>query len=430
MADKRWGEKMRESEMAKKLPPEGMPRTDIVATLSRLKDGDIRWAEGRTPMFVFKGDEEVSAASREAFNMFFGENALAARRAYPSVRRMEEDILSIGLDLLHGSDEARGYFTTGGTESIMAAVKAARDMQRSLRGDTKLRGNMVLPETAHPAFTKSCDLMDLEERRVPVGEDCRADAAAMEAATDNDTMMIVGSVPCFPYGVVDPIPELSELAMRRGLWLHVDACVGGYLAPFAAELGRDIPTWDFKLAGVSSISADLHKFGYAPKPASTVFFANAEKADKLLFSYDVWPNGIYLTATIVGTRPAGGVAGAWATLHGLGREGYLRVNQRLFALVDRYREGIESIPGLRVIADPQLSILSFTSDEVNLHQAGERMRERGWLPGFIKRPTGMHLMLSLIHEQSCEDWLSDLRWAVDAERNAQQSLKAKVTVEY
>jgi glutamate/tyrosine decarboxylase-like PLP-dependent enzyme len=407
-----------------------MSHDEIISTLRRLKEKDIKWAEGRTPMFVFKADEQLGTTTREAFNLFFSENALGAKRAYPSVRQMEDDIIAIGLDLFHGGPQARGFFTTGGTESIMAAVKAARNHQRSQRGNPTLRGNMVVPETGHPAFTKSCDLMDLEIRRVPVDANGRADPAAMEAASDGDTMMIVGSVPCFPYGVVDPMPELAELAQRRGFWLHVDACVGGYLAPFAAELGRDIPAWDFQLPGVRSISADVHKFGYAPKPASTVFFADDERAESLIFTYDDWPNGIYSTATIVGTRPAGGVAGAWATLHGLGRDGYMRVNQRLLELVTRYRKGIESIPGLRIVADPQLSILALTSDEVDLLQAGERLRERGWLPGFIKKPKGMHLMLSLVHEFSCDDWLADLRWAVDAQRADDEQSGRDVKVEY
>lgn len=416
--------------MKTSLPQTGLSRDAIIGHLTSLKQADVRWADGRTPMFIFKADQELSDTTREAFNLFFNENALGAHRAYPSIRQMEDDILSIGLQLFNAPEGAKGFFTTGGTESITCAVKAARSWAREKRGDKNFRGNMVAPETAHPAFTKACDLMDLEIRKVPVGPDLCADAKELEAAVDKDTFFIVGSVPCFPYGVVDRIEELSEIALRHDLWLHVDACVGGYIAPFAAELGRNIPLWDFRVPGVSSISADLHKFGYAPKPASTVFFRTEKLANNLIFQYNDWPNGLYATATIVGTRPGGGVAGAWATLNGLGREGYLRVTTQLLDLVGRYRTGIEAIPGLRILGDPQLSILAITSDDMDLTQAGARMPERGWLSSYLQKPKGMHLMLSLIHERAVDDWLRDLRWAVDQQRSVAPGSERNVQAVY
>jgi len=416
--------------MAMKLPETGLSHDAIISHLTDLKKDDISWEEGRTPMFIFKAEPELSKVTQEAFNLYFNENALAAHRAYKSIRKMEDDVIAIGLDLFHGTGAGRGFFTTGGTESIMCAVKAAKTWAREERGDPKFHGNVIAAETAHPAFRKSCDLMDIEIRKFPVGEDYRADPAALEAAIDEDTFMIIGSAPCFPYGVVDPIEELSDIAVRHGLWLHVDACVGGYMLPFAEELGQKIPAWDFRVPGVTSISADVHKFGYAPKPASTVFFRSQEFAKHLVFHYNEWPNGLYATATIVGTRPGGGVAGAWATLHSLGHDGYLRVTRRLLALIDRYKKGIEAIPGLRVIADPQLAIIAFTSDEVDLLQAGNRMAQRGWLPSFLQKPRGMHLMLSLIHEKACDQWLADLRWAVDEQRAAEPGTESKVDVVY
>ncbi|MEO4044241.1 aminotransferase class I/II-fold pyridoxal phosphate-dependent enzyme [Hoeflea sp. CAU 1731] len=247
----------------------------------------------------------------------------------------------------------------------MCAIKTAKTSARDKRGDSKFHGNIIAAETAHPAFRKSCELMDIEIRKFPV-KDFRADPAALEAAIDENTFMIIGSAPCFPYGVVDPIEELSEVALRHDLWLHVDACVGGYMLPFTEELGQKIPVWDFRVPGVASISADLHKFGYAPKPASTVFFRSQEHAKHLIFFYNEWPSGLYAMATVVGTRPGGGVAGVWATLHALGHEGYLDVTRRLLDLIARYKEGIEAIPGLKVIDDPQLAIIAFTSDEVDL----------------------------------------------------------------
>lgn len=399
--------------MRTSLPERGLSRQEVFEHLRALKRRDVDWSAGRAPLYVFKADDDVGAVGRDAFVEYFNENALGARRAFASIRQLEEDVVGVGLSLLNAPSEAAGFFTTGGTESILCAVKACRNAARAQRGANARGFNIVLPETGHPAFTKAGDLMDIALRRIPAGADLRADVAAMEAATDADTIMIVGSAPCFPYGVIDPIESMSALALRRGLWLHVDACVGGYLAPFVAALGVPLPLWDFAVPGVSSISADLHKFGYCPKPSSTVFYRSAELAKHQPFEYDVWPSGLYSTATIVGTRPGGGPASAWATLNYLGRDGYLRVTRRLLELVARYRAGIEAIPGLRINGAPHLSILSFTHDTADMHQVGERMRARGWLPGLVKKPRSMHLMLSLIHEPACEAYLADLRASVD-----------------
>jgi glutamate/tyrosine decarboxylase-like PLP-dependent enzyme len=416
--------------MRTSLPEQGLSRQEVLEHLRALKQGDVDWAAGRAPLYVFKADDDVGAVGREAFVEYFNENALGARRAFASIRILEEDIVGAGLSLLNAPAEAAGYFTTGGTESIVCAVKACRSAARARRGADAHGLNIVLPETGHPAFTKAGDLMDIAVRRIPVGADLCADVAAMEASIDANTIMIVGSAPCFPYGVIDPVESLSELAIRRGLWLHVDACVGGYLAPFVAALGVQLPLWDFSVPGVCSISADLHKFGYCPKPSSTVFYRSNELAKHQPFEYDVWPSGLYSTATIVGTRPGGGPAGAWATLNHLGRDGYLRVTRRLLELVARYRAGIEAIPGLQVNGSPHLSILSFTHDRADMHQVGERMRVRGWLPGLVKEPRSMHLMLSLIHEPACDAYLADLRACVDEVRRGTEAATDEVRVTY
>ena len=223
--------------------------------------------------------------------------------------------------------------------------------------------------------------------------------------------MLVGSAPCFPYGTVDPIAALSQLAQERGLWLHVDACVGGYLAPFVAKAGYPVPTFDFALPGVTSISADLHKFGFCPKPASTVFYRSQRQASFQPFEVDDWPGGVFVTATLAGTRPGGGIAGAWATLQAMGEAGYTDTAREIMQVVAAYRRGIEAI-GLRVLGEPELSILCFTSDDVDMMEVGAAMAERGWLPGHTRVPRSMHLMLSMLHASAREDYLRDLRSAV------------------
>ena len=235
--------------MRTQLPIVGISRDEIFSRMKAFSAGDIDWRRGRVPLYVFKANDEIATLGRDAFLEFFTENALGGKRAFHGLKKMEDDIVSIGLSLFHAPDDAAGFFTTGGSESIIAAVLACRDFGRRQSGRADKRGNIVLPYSAHPAFTKAARLMDIELRRIPVAANYRADVAAMSRAIDADTMMLVGSAPCFSYGTIDPIVDLGRLAQERGVWLHVDACVGGYIAPFAAKAGYPIPTFDFARAG-------------------------------------------------------------------------------------------------------------------------------------------------------------------------------------
>lgn len=406
----------------------GLSRDEIFARMKAFSANDIDWRRGRSPLYVFKANDEIDALGRDAFVEFFTENALGGKRAFHGLKKMEDDIVAMGLSLLHAPDDAAGFFTTGGSESIISAVLACRDYGRRASGRADQRGNIVLPYSAHPAFTKAARLMDIGLRRIPVAANYRADVAAMARAIDADTMMLVGSAPCFSYGTIDPIADLGRLAQERGLWLHVDACVGGYIAPFAAKAGFPVPAFDFAVPGVTSISADLHKFGFCPKPASTVFYRSADRAACQPFEMDDWPGGKFATATLAGTRPGGAVAGAWATLQGMGEQGYVTTARQIMELADAYRRGIEAI-GLTVIGEPDLSILCFTSNEFDMLRVGEVMATRGWLPGLVREPHAMHLMLSLLHAPALEDYLRDLRDAV-AQVRKESGKTAKVDVTY
>ena len=395
-----------------KFPETGQPAERIAALMDEMKANDARWREGRVPLYVFGATPGVAEVGRDAFMAFFTENALGAKRAFGSLKRMEEEVIAMALDLFHGPEGSTGNMTSGGTESIVMAVKACRDFNRATRKNPTHRGNLVLPLTAHPAFDKGAQMMDLEIRRVAIAPDLRADPAAMEAAIDADTIMIVGSTPCFPYGVVDPIPALSDLALRKNVWLHIDACVGGYFAPFAKALGRPIPEFDFANPGVMSLSADLHKFGFCPKPASTVFYRDAQKHAAQALDLDVWPNGRFVTNTLVGTRPGGGVAAAWAVLTYLGRAGYMQIAERMLAMRDAYVAGIEAIPGMQMFGQPDLSILAFGAPDKDADSIAAGMAARHWVPGMVRTPPGLHMMMSLLHEPAREDYLRDLAASV------------------
>jgi sphinganine-1-phosphate aldolase len=408
-------------------PRQGRPRTEIAASLAKMREGDADWRNGRVPLYVFGSLPDVEEVARESFMAFFSENALGARRAFKSLRQMEEEVGDMALDLFRSPPDGVSVVTSGGTESILLAVKAARDFAREKWGEPSLRGNLVLAESAHPAFDKAASLMDLAVHRVPVGTEFRADVARIGAAVDAETIMIVGSVPCFPYGVIDPIGELSDLAIARGLWLHVDACVGGYLAPFVHDLGYPVPAFDFALPGVMSLSADLHKFGFCPKPASTVLFRDKARGEAGGFDFDVWPSGRFTTRTLVGTRPGGSVAAAWAVLNYLGRDGYRAIATRLMAMREAFVAGIEAIPGMRVFGRPELTIMSFGAASVDMAAVAEGMAACGWVPGIVRKPPGLHIMASLLHEGARELYLRDLASAVAA---APQAVSAEVAAQY
>ena len=407
-------------------PDTGQPADRIAALLDSMKATDARWREGRVPLYVFGATPAVAEVGRDAFMAFFTENALGAKRAFTSLKRMEEEVIAMTLNLFHAPDSAAGNMTSGGTESIVMAIKACRDWNRAKRQNPTHRGNIVVPLTAHPAFEKGANLMDLEVRRTAITPDLRADPKAIEAAIDADTIMLVGSTPCFPYGVVDPIPALSDLALRKNIWLHVDACVGGYFAPFAKALGRPIPDFDFSNPGVMSLSADLHKFGFCPKPASTVFYRDAEKHAAQALDLDVWPNGRFTTNTLVGTRPGGGVAAAWAVLNFLGRAGYMQIAERMLTMRDAYIEGINAIPGMTVFGKPDLSILAFGNPEKDADSIAAGMAARDWIPGMVRTPPGLHLMMSLLHEPARPEYLRDLAASVAEAKPAAGKLASAV----
>ncbi|HRO04336.1 MAG TPA: pyridoxal-dependent decarboxylase, partial [Terricaulis sp.] len=288
------------------LPEQGQAWPELEQQLKARGAHDVNWREGRAAIYVFNAGDDVGAVKKAAYAMFSEENGLGPA-AFPSLAQMEREVVEFGLSLLNAPEGAAGAMTSGGTDSIVMAMKAARDFARE-QGKAE-PFNVVIPYSAHPAFDKGAMLMDIEVRRTPL-KDYLADPAAIEAAMDEHTIMIVGSAPCFPFGLIDPIEALGALAARKHAWLHVDACVGGYLAPFVRMNGAALPAFDFSVAGVSSMSGDLHKYGYASKGASTVFFRTEALKTHMPFDTGPWPLGRMITPTLAGTRPGGAIAAA------------------------------------------------------------------------------------------------------------------------
>ena len=396
------------------LPPTGTDWDTLRPRMDDYADGDVAWRDGKTAVYVFNAGPEVERVQKEAYVRFMSENGLGPA-AFPSLKRMEQEIVGFGLSLLHGPDNASGSITSGGTDSITMAVKTARDYARKAKGAAGPL-NIVLPRSAHPAFDKAAAIMEIEVRRTPV-KDYLADPDAMAAAADAATVMIVGSAPSFPYGLIDPIAELSELAVARDLWLHVDACVGGYIAPFVRMNGEAIPPFDFELPGVRSMSADLHKYGYCAKGASTVFFRDAALQAFMTFDVKDWPGGRMVTPTLSGTRPGGAISAAWAVMNFLGVEGYREKQGLVTTARARIAAGAEAL-GFQVLGRPMLGILAFHHPDVDSLAVWAKLRERGWFSSVTTEPKSLHLMLSPFHAEVADTYLADLAWALGEARGA------------
>ncbi|MGH2600915.1 MAG: aminotransferase class V-fold PLP-dependent enzyme, partial [Dehalococcoidia bacterium] len=268
--------------------------------------------------------------------------------------------------------------------------------------------------------------LGMEVVRVPVGEDFRANPAAMAAAVTPETVMLYGSAPAYSLGVIDPIAELGELAAERGLWFHVDACVGGMLAPFVRRAGYPVPAFDFELSGVTSISADLHKSGFAAKGASALLFRDAEHQASARYAFEDWPTGLYSTLTFTGTRPGGAIAAAWAVQRYLGEEGYLEIARTVMDARDRFVAGLEQIDGLHVWSDPELWAVAYGASGYDIHAVAKAMIERGWAIGGVRQPPGIHLMITPVHAPVIDAYLADLRASVDDVRSGKRSAAARV----
>ena len=388
------------------LPKEGIPWAELEPRMKAAGEGDVAWRDGRAPAFIHYAGEDVLEVSKKAFMMYFSENGLGLR-AFHSLAKFESEVVAMALGLLHGGPDARGAMTTGGTESIFLAVKAARDAAAEKRPSRTGVPQIVLPFSAHPAFDKAAHFLGLKTVRVPLGADFRADPAAMAAAISDDTVMMVGSAPAYPHGVMDPIAEIAAVAQQRGIWMHVDACVGGYIAPFAQHLGYPVAAFDFSVPGVTSISADLHKYGYSAKGASTLFFADPKSFSHMAYRFDNWPRGQYMTNTLVGTRGGGAIASAWAVMNYLGEAGYRRITERVLATRRAIEAGVHAL-GLRTLGRPELSIVAYGSPDHDIAAIGQGLLKRGWLTGYVTNPSGIHLMLNLTHEPVVDRYLADL----------------------
>ena len=395
-------------------PDEGKRQHDIMNTLLSLKSDDVPWAQGRVFAYIYDPGPQAMRLVHDAFDLFLTENGLDPT-AFPSALTLEREIIDMAADLVGGDHHTVGNFTSGGTESILLSVKTARDRARKLLPHIT-RPELVLPETTHAAFFKACQYFNVTPVVVPVDpESFHAVPDAMAKAITDQTIMLVASAPSYAHGVVDPIEAIGALALEHDLLFHVDACMGGMYLPFA---GPDIPAFDFRVPGVTQLSMDFHKWGYAAKGASCILYRSAEIRRYQIFSWSGWTGYSVVNPTVLSTRGAGPMAACWAVLNYFGREGYERLVGACQRASTRIRAAIDDMPQLYSLGQSDCNLFSFASETVNVFRLAEDMRERGWFIqpqfGFGPSPANVHLSVGHSNVAHVEPFVADLRAAAAA----------------
>jgi sphinganine-1-phosphate aldolase len=402
------------------IPEKGIGREDIIREMEALKSlEESRWKDGFASGAVYHGDEEHIRFLNRVYGLNSQTNPLHSD-LWPSISKYEGEVVSMTAEMLGGGktggsgDHDRqicGVVSSGGTESILLAMKTYRDWARDKKGIT--RPEMVVPVTAHAAFDKAAQYFNIEIKHIPVDGDYRADVKAARRAITRNTIVLVGSAPSFPHGMVDPIARLSELARQRDIGFHTDACLGGFVLPWAERLGYRVPPFDFRLPGVTSISADTHKYGYAAKGTSVILYRGRELRRYQYFKATDWPGGLYFSPTFAGSRPGALSAACWAAMISMGREGYMEATRKILETGAKIKKGIRGMPDLFILGDP-LWVIAFGSKTLDIYRVMDQMTGKHWSLNGLHKPSCVHLCITLRHTQPgvAERFIRDLKSAV------------------
>ncbi|MFA9565185.1 MAG: aspartate aminotransferase family protein [Acidimicrobiales bacterium] len=398
------------------LPTQGRSVADVLADLEAKRGGDVAWADGRTFGMVYDGGPSVHEVIDGAARMFLHDNALNTQ-AFPSLGAIQSEVVRWTADLLHGPETAAGFLTSGGTESILRAVLAARERAETERGIHQ--PEMVVAESAHAAFHKAAHLFGITLHKTPVDADWRVDVDAMAGAVNENTILVVGSAPQYPQGVMDPIPEIAALAASVGANCHVDACMGGFVLPFAEMIGRDVPPWDFRIDGVTSISADIHKLGYAPKGVSVVLHRTKQLRRYQTFVFDGWLGGFYASPNLQGSRSGLPMASAWAVMQHLGTDGYCDLTRVTLDAADRLRTGIAELDRVRFLGDGEYHLIALAADAdddqpLDMFALGDALARYGWFHDRQTPPDSLHSTVSNGNAPHIDDYLTTLHSCIAA----------------
>lgn len=397
-------------------PTQGLSKDAILKQLESKAEGDVDYQGGRTWSLVYWVDDEHHAVCEAAQRQYMDTNALNPM-AFKSLKDMEHEVVQMTADMLNGPPGTVGTMTSGGTESLLMAIKTYRDLARKKR-PWVLRPNMVVPASIHAAFDKGSHYFGVKKRVVPMLSDGRVDVRAMEKAIDRNTILLACSAPQYPWGTIDPVEEIGALAQRKKLPLHVDACFGGFILPFLEKIGVPMAPWDFRVPGVTSVSADIHKYGYAPKGSSVILYRDMSYLRHQFFVAAGWTGGIYISPSMLGTRSGGAIASAWASMKRLGEEGYVALARDVWKAAELLREGIEKIDGLKLLGRPDASIVTWASDspEVDVFAIADKLAAKGWSVDRQQDPPSIHLTVNAVNLPVIPTYLEDLAQAVEEVR--------------
>jgi len=415
------------------LPEKGVQHEELLKEMKTAKAGEQDPEDGRMFAYVYTAESDNFALQRKAYDMFAESTGLSVEHdrlvrmfhhafmhenalnpmMFPSLRRFENEVVAMTASIMHGDDEVVGSLTSGGTESILMAMKSYKERAKKLYPQIK-NPEMVAPITIHPAHEKAAWYFGFTIVHVPVGQDGRPNVTEYENAITPRTIALLVSAPQYCHGVVDPIEEIAEIAVRRGLPLHVDSCFGGFMLPWVEKLGYPVPKFDFRVPGVTSITADIHKYGFGAKGASVVLYKNEDLRKYQFFAYSKWPGGLFASPTMAGTRPGGNIAAAWVALRAMGQDGYMNMAKRLMDTTEKLKAGIKAIPGLTIIGRPHMTAFAIGSSDaaVDILALADAMETQGWKVERQQHPVTLHCTISPHHIPVADDLLKALEEAV------------------
>lgn len=398
-----------------KIPEKGLKEEDLFQIMDESIKSDIDWKSGKAFGAVYYPGENYSKVISKAFNKFVHENAFDPK-LFNSILSMENELVAQTSSLFSKNDNLIGNLTSGGTESIFLSILSARNWSKKNKGI--INPEVILSSSSHPAFLKAMQFLNVKPIVIPTKKNYKLDLELFNNSINANTILLVGSAPNYPYGMIDPINELSKIAINHKILLHVDACIGGFLLSYLKKMGYDIPLFDFELEGVSSLSVDLHKYAYSPKGSSVLLYRNEELRKEQFSVYPDWEGGIYGSTTFLGTKPGGIVASTWMALNHIGDDGYLELTKKTMNATKTIRNFIEENEDLYLIGDPIMSLLAFKSKTNNIYLIADLLNDLGWYIGRLQNPNGIHLVVSQIHDDGAADrFIKDLQMIISKLNN-------------
>lgn len=396
------------------LPSKGMEKEELLKLMDQRKEQDTKnWINGKITGAVYHGGQEHYDFVGQVFSRWAFCNPLHPD-LHPALRQMDSEVVQMVINMYHGGPDACGSFTTGGTESILMAMKAHRDWGEEAKGITE--PNIVICTTAHAAFDKAGKYFKIQVRKARPDGDMAVDLKHMKQLIDRNTVAIVGSCCQYCHGTIDPIQEMGKIALKKNIGLHVDCCLGGFLVPFMEKAGYPLPPFDFRVPGVTSISCDPHKYGFAPKGSSVVMFSNKELRRYMYCYLTDWSGGIYATPTMVGSRPGGPVAATWAAMRRFGEDGYVQTTREIVGATRTIAEGLKQIDDLRLVGRPEVCVVAFDTKKAagfSCYAVADCLKQlSGWELATCQNPPSVHLALTLLTAKHAESFVKDVKAAV------------------